>query len=287
MFIIIGFVVVIGSVLLGYVLHHGKIAILIQTSEFLIIGGAAVGAMLMGNSPAAVKGTFQRTLALIKPNPYTKSNYSELLLLLNELFQLSKKDGLLALEKHVERPGESEIFSRYPFFSSNHHAVDFLADTIKVMLSGAIDKHDLAEVLEADIEQHLEEAMTASHVMSRTADALPGFGIVAAVLGVVITMGSIAGAASEIGEKVAAALVGTFLGILLAYGIYSPLAQSCESMARCEVAYLSCIKAALLSFAHGDPPLTAIEFARRAIEPGIRVSFSELEVLLKEQKAKS
>lgn len=287
MLIIVGFVVVVGSVLVGYVMHHGKIGVLIQISEFIIIGGAALGAMLMGNPPSAVKATFQRTIGLLKGNPYKKSTYSDLLLMLHELFQLSKRDGMLALEKHVEKPEDSDLFKKYPAFAGNHHAVSFLTDTIKVMLSGAVDQHALAEMLEADIEQHDEEAKAASHVLARTADALPGFGIVAAVLGVVITMGSIAGAASEVGAKVAAALVGTFLGILLAYGIFSPLAQSCEAQARCETCYLLCIKTALLSFAHGDPPLTAVEFARRSIEPENRLSFAELEALLKEQKNKS
>lgn len=286
MLIIVGFVVVIGSVLVGYILHHGKLGVLIQISEFIIIGGAALGALLMGNPSTAVKATFQRTIGLLKGNPYKKSVYSELLLMLHELFQLSRRDGMLALEKHVEKPQESELFAKYPFFAGNHHAVSFLADTIKVMLSGAVDQHALAEILEADIEQHEEEAKVASHVLAKTADALPGFGIVAAVLGVVVTMGSIAGAASEVGAKVAAALVGTFLGILLAYGVFSPLAQSCETQARCETGYLFCIKTALLAFAHGDPPLTAVEYARRSIEPQNRLSFAELEALLKEQKSK-
>ena len=286
MMVIVGFVIVFGSVIGGYVMHHGQIGVLIQVSEFLIIGGAALGAMFMGNSMAVVKATMQRTTSLLKPSPFTKASYNELLLMLHEFFQLAKKEGALALEKHVEAPHESAIFSKYPSFTKNHHAVDFVTDTVKVLLSGAVDQHALAEILEADIDQHQEEAMTPSHVLSTVSDAMPGFGIVAAVLGVIITMGSIAGAASEIGEKVAAALVGTFVGILLAYGVYSPLAKACENAARAEIAYLMCLKTALLSFAHGDPPITSVEFARRSIEPGIRASFSELEAMLKDQKEK-
>lgn len=286
MLVIVGFIIVIGSVLGGYIMHHGQIGVLIQVSEFLIIGGAALGAMVMGNPLSAVKATFQRSLALAKGSPFTLKAYSELLTMLYEVFALAKRDGLLAMEKHVENPHESELFKKYPIFSHNHHAVAFFADTIKVLLSGAIEPHHLGEMLEVDVEQHAEEALVASHVLARTSDAMPGFGIVAAVLGVVVTMGAIGGAAAEIGSKVGAALVGTFLGILLAYGVLSPLSQACEVAAKAETAYLSCLKVALLAFANGEPPMTAVEFARRSIEPGVRVSFSELELLLKDQKGK-
>jgi chemotaxis protein MotA len=286
MLVIVGFVIVIGSVLGGYIMHHGQIGVLIQVSEFLIIGGAALGAMLMGNPLPAVKATFQRSFALAKGNPFTQKTYAELLTFLYEVFTLAKKDGLLALEKHVENPQESELFKKYPALVRNHHAVSFFADTVKVLLSGAIEAHHLGEMLEVDIEQHAEEALVASHVLARTSDAMPGFGIVAAVLGVVVTMGSIGGAAAEIGQKVGAALVGTFLGILLAYGVLSPLSQACEGQAKAETAYLICLKVALIAFANGEPPMTAVEFARRSIEPGVRISFTELELLLKEQKGK-
>lgn len=284
MLVIVGLIVVIGSVLGGYIMHHGQIGILVQVSEFLIIGGAALGATLAGNSPSAVKASFQRTMALMKGNPFTKKAYAELLTMLHEVFALTKRDGLLALEKHVENPHESELFKKYPTFTRNHHAVAFFADTIKVLLSGAIEPHHLGEMLDVDVEQHHEEAMEASHVLAKSSDAMPGFGIVAAVLGVVVTMGSIAGAAAEIGAKVAAALVGTFLGILLAYGVLSPLSQACEIQAKSETAYLICLKVALLAFANDEAPMTAVEFARRSIEPGLRISFTELEMLLKDQK---
>lgn len=285
MFILIGLAVVFGSILVGYLMHHGNIAVLIQVSEFIIIGGAALGSMLIGNPPSVVVGVFKECLQLVKGNPYKKSTFSQLLLMLFELFQLAKQEGMLALEPHVERPRESSIFVKYPFFMAHHHAVAFLTDTLKVLLTGAVDQNDLAEILDLDLERHHEEAMTASRVLSRTGDALPGFGIVAAVLGVVITMGSIGGAASEIGQKVAAALVGTFLGILLAYGVFQPLAQASENIARCEGAYLGCIKTAILAFFRGDPPITAVEFARRNIEPGLRPSFSEIEELIRSARS--
>jgi chemotaxis protein MotA len=277
MFVIIGLVVVLGSVLVGYTMHHGNIAVLMQISEFIIIGGAALGSMLVGNPPGVVAGVFKQCIGLLKGNPYKKETFSDLLLMLYELFQTAKQNGMLALEPHVERPHESTIFAKYPFFISNHHATAFLADTLKVLLTGTVDRHDLAEILELDLERHHEEALTIPNVLRNTGDAMPGFGIVAAVLGVVITMGSIGGAASEIGQKVAAALVGTFVGILLAYGIFAPLAQACENIVRCEGEYMGCIKTAILSFSRGDPPITATEFARRNIEPGMRPSFSEVE----------
>lgn len=280
MFVIIGLVIVIGSVIVGYVMHHGNLAVLVQVNEFVIIGGAALGSMLIGNPPKVVANVFKTVLNLTKGNPYKKEVFSELLMLLYELFQTARKDGMLALEQHIERPHESEIFRKYPFFIHNHHAVHFLADTLKVLLTGTVDKHDLAEILELDLERHHEEAMRVSNVLTKTGDAMPGFGIVAAVLGVVITMGSIGGAASEIGHKVAGALVGTFLGVLLAYGVFAPLASACEAIVQAEAAYMGCIKTALLSFARGDAPVTVTEFARRNIDPELRPSFSEVEELI-------
>jgi chemotaxis protein MotA len=280
MFVLIGLGVVFGSVIVGYTMHHGHLGVLMQISEFIIIGGAAMGSMLVGNPPSVVANTFKQCIGLLKGNPYKKGVFSELLQLLFELFQVAKRDGMLALEPHVERPHESEIFSRYPFFASNHHATAFLTDTLKVLLTGSVASHDLAEILELDLERHHEEAMVVPGVLAKVGDAMPGFGIVAAVLGVVITMGSIGGAAQEIGSKVAAALVGTFIGILLAYGVFQPLAQACENVVRCEATYMGCIKTAILSFSRGDPPITIAEFARRNVEPGLRPSFTEMEEMI-------
>jgi chemotaxis protein MotA len=285
MFIIIGLAIVFGSILVGYTMHNGHIAVLMQISEFIIIGGAGLGSMLVGNPPSVVAAVFKETIRLIKGNPYTKVVFSELLLMLFELFQVARKDGMLALEPHVERPEESVIFGKYPFFKGNHHAVALLADTLKVLLTGSVDRHDLAEILEMDLERHEEEAMVVSTVLANTGDAMPGFGIVAAVLGVVITMGSIGGAAAEIGHKVAAALVGTFVGILLAYGVFQPLASASKAIATAQSAYLGCIKTALTSFSRGDQPVTSTEFARRNIDPSCRPSFSEMEEAIRSWKA--
>ena len=191
----------------------------------------------------------------------------------------------MALESHVEEPDKSAIFKKYPLFNHHKSARAFLCDTLKVLMTGAVEDHLLADILDVDLERRHEEEHAVTNALTKVSDAMPGFGIVAAVLGVVITMGSIGGAASEIGEKVAAALVGTFLGVLLAYGFLGPLASALEARARGEGAYLQCIRTGLLSFARGDAPMTCVEFARRSIEPVDRPSFSELEKLTRRKAA--
>jgi chemotaxis protein MotA len=278
-------VIVLGSVIGGYVMHHGELAVLVQVNEFIIIGGAGLGAMIIANPPSVIKGVFAGIVGLLKPNPFSEKAYSELLQVLYEVFQKARKDGLVGLETHIEEPEKSDIFMKYPVFSQNHHAVSMLADTLKVLLTGAVEDHNLAEILDIDLDQQQEANMHVPHALNQVSDAMPGFGIVAAVLGVIITMGSIGGAASEIGEKVAAALVGTFLGILLAYGVLGPMAKAIEGRVKAEHAYMCCIRTALLSFARGDAPMTAVEFARRNIDPHDRPSFAELEGLTRRKAA--
>ncbi|MBK6486421.1 MAG: flagellar motor stator protein MotA [Gemmatimonadetes bacterium] len=285
MFQIIGLVVVLGSVIAGYTMHHGKMAVLWQPTEFIIIGGAGIGSFIMANPPSVIKASLAASLALLKPNPFTKTTYGELLQVLYEVFQTARKDGLIALEAHIEEPEKSSIFTKYPNFLHHHHAVTFLCDTLKVLLTGAVEDHHLADILDLDLERMHEEEHQVPSAITTMGDAMPGFGIVAAVLGVVITMGSIGGAASEIGNKVAAALVGTFLGILLAYGMIGPFAKAIEVRQRAEGQYMQCIRTALLSFARGDAPMTCVEFARRNIEPVDRPSFAELETLTRKKAA--
>ena len=285
MFIIIGMVIVFGAVIGGYVMHHGELMVLVQLNEFLILGGAAIGTLIIANPPSVLKACLAQTLGLLKPNPYGAKAYAELLQVLYEIFQKARKDGLVGLESHIENPESSDIFQKYPSFMGNHHAVALLCDTLKVLLTGTVEDHNLAEILDVDLEKHHHEAMLVPHAVTTVGDAMPGFGIVAAVLGVIITMGSIGGAASEIGEKVAAALVGTFLGILLAYGFFNPLAKAMESRIHAEHDYMLCIRTALLSFARGDAPMTAVEFSRRNIEPHERPSFAELEELTRKKAA--
>ncbi len=285
MFVIIGLIIVFGAVIGGYVMHHGQLMVLVQLNEFLILGGAAVGTLIIANPPSVLKACLAQTLGLMKPNPYGAKAYAELLQVLYEIFQRARKDGLVGLESHIESPETSDIFQKYPTFMGNHHAVALLCDTLKVLLTGTVEDHNLAEILDVDLEKHHHEAMLAPHAITTVGDAMPGFGIIAAVLGVIITMGSIGGAASEIGEKVAAALVGTFLGILLAYGVFGPLAKAMESRIHAEHDYMLCIRTALLSFARGDAPMTAVEFSRRNIEPHERPSFAELEDLTRKKAA--
>jgi chemotaxis protein MotA len=284
-FVIIGLVIVMGAVIGGYVMHHGQIAVLIQPNEFLILGGAGLGSLIIANPPAVLKACLSQTISLLKPNPYGAKAYAELLQVLYEIFQKARKDGLVGLESHIENPESSDIFQKYPSFTGNHHAVSLLCDTLKVLLTGTVEDHNLADILDVDLEKHHHEAMLVPHAITAVGDAMPGFGIVAAVLGVIITMGSIGGAASEIGEKVAAALVGTFLGILLAYGVFGPVAKAMEMRIHAEHDYMLCIRTALLSFARGDAPMTAVEFSRRNIEPHERPSFSELEDLTRKKAA--
>ncbi len=279
MLILVGMVVVLGSVVVGYTMHGGNLAVLMQINEYIVIGGAAFGALLVGNKPSVVKGVFTQSLALLKPNPYGHQAFRELLQVLYEIFYAARKDGLVGIENHVEEPEKSELFQRYPTFYRNRQAMAFLSDTLKVLLTGAVDDHHLSEILELDLEKQHHEALQVSQALARLADALPGFGIVAAVLGVIITMGKIGGAAAEVGQSVAAALVGTFLGVLLAYGVVGPLSQAIAGRVKAEEAYMACIRTALLSFARGDPPITSVEFARRNIEPEDRPSFAELEDL--------
>ncbi|MBX3174793.1 MAG: flagellar motor stator protein MotA [Gemmatimonadaceae bacterium] len=281
MMIIIGLVVVFGSVIGGYVMHHGQLGVLIQVSEFIIIGGAALGALIIGNPSSTIKRAVAMTLGLLKPSPFSHQAYEELLQVLYAIFQKARKDGLVGLEAHIEDPEKSDIFKKYPAFLGNHHAVATLCDTLKVLLTGAVENHHLADVLDMDLEQHHHEQMAAPTALTKVGDALPGFGIVAAVLGVIITMGAIGGDASIVGQKVAAALVGTFLGILLSYGVVGPMAQAIEARIQAEHAYLLTIRTALLAFARGDSPMSAVEFARRSIEPHERPSFSKLEALVR------
>jgi chemotaxis protein MotA len=284
-FVAIGLLIVIGSVIGGYVMHHGKLAILWQPTEFIIICGAGLGAFIVANGVGTLKAAVGATLGLLKPSPFSKTAYGELLQVLYEVFQKARKDGLVGLESHIEDPSKSDIFTKFPAFSKNHAAVALLADTLKVLLTGAVEDHNLAEILDIDLDQQNEANMHVPHAITSIGDAMPGFGIVAAVLGVIITMGSIGGAASEIGEKVGAALVGTFVGILLAYGIIGPMATAIQTRVKAEHAYMCCIRTALLSFARGDAPMTAVEFARRNIDPHERPSFAELEEMTRKKAA--
>ncbi|MCE5323748.1 flagellar motor stator protein MotA [bacterium] len=277
MFVLVGIAIVFGSILAGFTMHGGKVAALMQYTEFIIIGGAAFGSVVIAYSLKDAIAMVTVGLKLMKGNPFKKEVFLELLQAMYEFFMVGRKGGLIALEKHVENPQESELFQKYPTFLQNHHALNLFADTLKLVVMGGISVYDLSDMMDIDLEAQHEESMKMSGMLTMVADSMPGFGIVAAVLGVVITMAAIGGPPEVIGEKVAAALVGTFLGILLAYGLFAPMAKACEAIAKCESQYMACIKNAVVGFARGDAPLICVEFARRNIEPELRPSFSEME----------
>ncbi|NOT24461.1 MAG: flagellar motor stator protein MotA [Acidobacteria bacterium] len=286
MLLIVGAVIVIGSVMGGYLMHGGNVLVLNQPSEFLIIGGAALGNLLIGTPPSVLKQLVGQTTAILGSG-MTKTDYKELLAMLYQLFKLGQQSGVMALESHFDSPAASPIMSKYPRFLKNHHAVDFLADSIKVIMTGGIGPHDLEALMDQDLEVRHHEMGKAAGALAKIADALPGLGIVAAVLGVVITMESIGGPASEIGHKVGAALVGTFLGILLSYGFVQPLATSLEARVGDDGHYEQCIKTGLLAMYKGFPPMVAVEFARRVLPSEVRPSFDETEELVKGAKVEA
>ena len=283
MFIFVGVIIVLGGVLGGYVWHGGKIMALNQPSEVLIIGGAAVGALLISTPLPVLKAIISQIKGAIGSG-LRKQDYLDLLVMMFEIFNVARKDGLIGLENHIEHPQESEILKRYPKFLKNHHAVAFFADTMRVIISGAVQPHDLDDLMEDDIDVLHEEEERPSDALSSMADALPGLGIVAAVLGIVITMAAIDGPPEEIGHKVAAALVGTFLGILGSYGFVGPLAASLQHRLNDGKQSLTCMKHALLAFHKGVAGVIAVEFARRSLYAEVRPDFIELETACNETK---
>jgi chemotaxis protein MotA len=281
MFAIIGIVVVFGAVIGGFLLEHGKLLVLVQPNELIIIGGAAIGTVLVANPLPVIIKIIKSVLSVLGGSPYSKAYYLESLKMLNDIFQFARKSGMAKLEEDVENPEKSATFSKYPKLLKDHHVLHFICDTLRMSVSGVVAPHDLDAILENDIEVHHHELMTPVRALSTVADALPGLGIVAAVLGVVITMGSLNGPPSEIGEKVGAALVGTFLGILLSYGMVSPLAANIEKIVDAGTQFHQMLRAGLLAFAKGMAPSIAVEFARRAIPHDVRPTFKEMEAACK------
>ncbi len=285
MFIIIGIVVVLGAVIGGYLLEHGNIKVLLQPAELLIIGGAGLGTLLIANPLHIIKKIVAGALGALKGSPYTKARYLESLKLCYEMLNKARKEGLLALESDIEEPSKSQLFSKYPNFLKDHHTRDFVCDTLRMVITGGIEPFDLDQMMEGDMEVTHTEAVQPVTALSTMADSLPGLGIVAAVLGVVITMGALGGPPEEIGHKVAAALVGTFLGILMCYGFVGPVAQNMQKLADEEHAFHQVLRVVLLSFVKGTAPIQALEFARRAIPSRLRPSFTEMEKACKQSSA--
>jgi chemotaxis protein MotA len=277
MFTVIGILFAFGCVLGGFIMEGGKPMALFIPAEYIIIAGCSLGTLVAMAPPRVLKRMGALFGTMIKGDKSSKAKYLELLTMLYEFFQIAKKDGLVGLEPHVEDPEQSAIFSKYPTFLADHHAVSFLCDTVKIIITAGVPPHDLEMLMEADIDtRHAEEAAPIA-ILGKVGDALPGLGIVAAVLGIVITMGFIDGPPAEIGEKVAAALVGTFLGLLLSYGMVQPMATNIELVGQAEMRYFHVMKAALVAFWKHMPAMVAVEFARRTIDTDLRPTFKELE----------
>jgi chemotaxis protein MotA len=277
MFVILGLIVVFGAVIGGYLLEHGKLAVLWQPAELVIIGGAALGTLLVANPLPTLIRVGKGLVAVLKGNGYTKKRYLETLQMLNALFASARKGGATKLEADVDEPQKSDVFKRFPFMLKDHHALAFLCDTLRLSVTGGVDPFQLDQMMELDLDVHHEESARPVTALSTVADSLPGLGIVAAVLGVVITMGALGGPAEEIGHKVGAALVGTFLGILLCYGLFGPLAAHMAKLNEAEARYYHVLRVAVLAYTRGNAPMLSVEFARRAIPHEVRPGFKEME----------
>ncbi len=277
MFIIIGFIIVLACVAGGFVLSHGNLASLWQPYELLIIGGSAFGAFVTSNPPAVLKAVLKNIIGALKGSKYKKALYLELLSLMYDLLQKARKEGMMAIEEDIETPAESALFSKYPKIVADHHITDFICDYLRLMVGGNMNPFELENLMDMELAAHHKEAEMPAEAVTKVSDALPGFGIVAAVLGIVITMSFIGGDPAVLGHHVAAALVGTFLGILMAYGFVGPLATSMEHIAREEAKFYECVKVCLMAAVNGYNPQVAVEFGRKVMYASERPSFSELE----------
>ena len=285
MFVIIGIAVVFGSIVAGYLMEHGNLKVLLQPAELIIIGGAAIGTVLIANPLYILKAIAAGVGGAFGGSKFSKEKYLETLKMLFDLFTRARKEGLMALETDSDDPEKSPVFSKFPSFLKDHHALDFVCDTIRMAASGGVEPFDVDQMMELDMETHHHQAGLPIASLSTMADSLPGLGIVAAVLGVVITMGALGGPPEEIGHKVAAALVGTFLGILLCYGLVGPLASSMAKGVDEEHSYYHVMRVVIVAFMKGTPPSLAVEFGRRAIPNIVRPSFKEMEQFIKHSGA--
>jgi chemotaxis protein MotA len=279
--IIIGIILVIGSIILGYMLSGGVLLALWQPNELIIIGGAATGAMIISNPMRVSIAVMTSAGKLFSKSAFSKDFYLELLALLFEIFNKMRREGLIAIEADVEEPENSPIFSKYPSVMKDHHAIEFITDYLRIMVVGDMSAHELENLMDVELEVHHHEALLVPSAIQSVADGLPGFGIVAAVMGIVITMGSLGGPPEVLGHHVAAALVGTFLGILLAYGFAAPFSTALQHKVNEEGYFYAVIKTCLIAAVHGTAPKIAVEFGRKTIPHSARPSFEELEERVK------
>lgn len=284
MFTIIGSVIVIACVIGGFLLEHGNLAVLFQPVELLIIGGAAVGGFIIASPMKVIKAVMGGIVKMLSGKGYTKADYLEALTMLGEVFYKIRKEGLVSVEGDVDNPKESVIFTKYPTFFKNHHALDLVVDTLRTVMTTKIEPNELEALIDAELESHQEELTAPSKSVATVADSLPGLGIVAAVLGIVLTMGKISEPPDVLGKSIGAALVGTFLGVLLCYGFVGPMAKNMEHSASEELQYLSVLKMAIVAFVGGAAPQVAVEFGRRVVPAVDKPTFAEVEEALRRIK---
>lgn len=283
MFSIIGIVIVFGCVIGGYLMDHGQIAVLIQPAEMVIILGAALGTVVTANPLHLLKKIISGMIGVIKGSAYDKKRYVETLKMMFDLFAKSRKEGAIAIEGDIEDPAKSPLFAKYPGFVKDHHVRDFVCDTMRMAITGGVSAFDVDQMMELDMDVHHHSANQPNISLNSMADALPGLGIVAAVLGIVVTMGALGGPPEELGKKVAAALVGTFLGILLCYGMIGPLAANMAKIVEEEHSYYAVLRTVMLAFIKGTSPIMAVEMGRRAIPEHARPGFAEVEKACREK----
>jgi chemotaxis protein MotA len=282
--VIIGIVIVLGCVLGGFTAHGGKLLALWQPYELLIIGGAALGAFVISNGLGMLMKVFSSVMAMMKGSKYKKEHYLALFALMYDLFNIARKDGVIGLEREIDDPDKSTVFSKHALVQKDHHAIEFITDYLRMMVSGDMNPFQLENLMDVELATHHHETEEISGAVNKVSDALPGFGIVAAVLGIVNTMAALGGPVSEIGAKVAAALVGTLLGILLAYGFVGPTAAALEKAAKEEAQFYIAIKTCIVAMVQGYPPQIAVEFGRKATPSSMRPKFKELEEHLRGSK---
>lgn len=286
MLVVLGYIVVLGSVFGGFVLNGGHLGAMYQPFELLTIGGSAIGAFIVGNSGKAIVATLKSLPGVFKGSHYNKAIYMELMGLLYEILSKVRKEGLMSIESDVDNPKQSPMFTKYPKVLKDHHAIEFMTDYLRLMVGGNLNAMEIENLMESEIDTHHHEGEVPVGVIQKIGDGLPAFGIVAAVMGVVHTMGSVGLPPSELGKLIASALVGTFLGILLAYGFVGPLAGRVEQRMYESTKLLQCVKVTLLASLNGYSPALAVEFGRKVLFSTERPSFIELEQHLKQSKAK-
>jgi len=284
--VIIGYVIVCASVFGGFVMAGGHAAVLFQPIELIMIGGAAVGAFFVGNNSKSIKATMKALPTVFKGSQYTREMYMELMSLLFDVLSKVRKEGLMSIEGDIEAPEASPLFSKYPLVLADHHIVEFMADYLRLMVSGNMDAFQIENLMDNEIETHHHEGAVPAHVVAKLGDGLPAFGIVAAVMGVVHTMESVGIPPAELGILIAKALVGTFLGILLAYGFVGPLASLLEQKLDESSKMFQCVKVTLLASLNGYAPALAVEFGRKVLYSTERPTFAELEEHIKKSKSK-